>query len=210
MPGELTTPTHRLYRIGRGPNPLALPPWDLVGAGRFDDSRTSPRFRVLYAGERQACFFECLAQFRADISGVGPEGITAAWLESRRIAAFRMLDPAESGRWLDLTSPSTYAEFRRTFNRELKAAGLVDFDVSAATSERRILTQAIGGWAYERGYQGIRYVTRHAPHLYCWAIFAGDEYEIVESPAPIAPDDHDFQAVVRQWGLRLPSRSSLT
>ncbi|MGH2461967.1 MAG: hypothetical protein ACRDIY_24185 [Chloroflexota bacterium] len=51
------------YRLGRLPDPLAWPPWEFAGAGRFDDPFRS--VRTLYAAtERRACFVESLAPFR--------------------------------------------------------------------------------------------------------------------------------------------------
>ncbi len=159
MPGELSTPTVTLFRMGRGPSPLGLPPWNVIGTGRFDDPRRPPTYRVLYAGERRACFYERLADFRVDIQGVARQGITREWLNNRRLGEFRIVDPEGKLRWLDLTSPETFFQFRSLFNRELAAIGLNDFDVSAATNEVRSLSQAIGLWTNSRGYQGIRYVT---------------------------------------------------
>lgn len=204
MPGELPTPTELLFRIGRTPAPLALPPWDLVGGGRFDDPRQRARFRVLYTGERRACFYECLADFRVDLPGVANQGITAAWLASRRIAAFRLQDPVGERRWLDLTSPHTFFEFRTIFSDELNLLGFTDFDVSAATSEKRLLTQAISLWAYQQSYLGIRYITRHAPSLNCWAIFEGAPFEIRDAGSRITSSDEDLRAVASEWHLQLP------
>jgi hypothetical protein len=60
MPG---TPRGALHRIARLPDPLAWPPWEVVGGGRFDDPRRE--FRVLYAAaQRRGAFVETLAQFR--------------------------------------------------------------------------------------------------------------------------------------------------
>jgi hypothetical protein len=204
MPGEVSTPDGPLYRIGRAPNPLDFPPIDRVGFGRFDDPDPGPRYRVLYAGERRACFFECLAPFRVSISGIASEGITAEWLIRRRIAALQIEGSDRQLRWLDLAAPETYFEFRITFSEQLRQAGFSDFDVSAATSERRELTQAIGQWAHERGYAGIRYVTRHAPLLQCWAVFENTAYSPIGPALPIEFDDADLQAVAHARKLRIP------
>lgn len=159
---------------------------------------------MLYAGERRACFYECLADFRVDLQAVASQGITAAWLTSRRIAAFRLQDPDGRGRWLDLTSPETYFEFRTAFSQELTFLGFADFDVSAATSEKRLLTQAISLWAYQQGFSGIRYITRHAPSRHCWAIFEGARFEILDAGSDIRSSDDDPQLVASQWNLPLP------
>src|SRR6185503_815653 len=97
------------------PDPLAWTPWAYAGQGRFDDPRNPPEFRVLYAGERLACYFEVLASFRVDLHGVAAQGITKEWMISRRVAAFTVLDPEDRGRWLDLGSPATFGDFRVRF-----------------------------------------------------------------------------------------------
>ena len=63
-----------LYRIGRDPDPLAFPPYEFCGHGRFDDpllthGHLGPWYRVLYLGEtRLACFLEVLQGFRPDFA----------------------------------------------------------------------------------------------------------------------------------------------
>lgn len=126
------------------------------------------------------------------------------WLASRRIAALRLQDPVGERLWLDLTSPQTFFEFRTVFSDVLSLLGFADFDVSAATSEKRLLTQAISLWAYQQGYLGIRYITRHAPSLHCWAIFEEAPFEIVDAGSRITSSDHDLQAVASEWNLLLP------
>lgn len=61
-------PGTRLFRVGRRPTPLAWAPWPFVGEGRFDDPERR-RYRVLYAGDRRACFLETLADFRPGLHG---------------------------------------------------------------------------------------------------------------------------------------------
>jgi hypothetical protein len=204
MPGELPTPAGTLYRIGRAPSPLDLPPWGRQGSGRFDDPRPNPVYRVRYVGERRACFYECLASFRVALDGISSQGITNEWLSRRRIAALRFENPVQHFNWLDLASPETYFEFRTTFSEQLHRLGFTDFDVSAATSDRRALTQPIGQWAHEHGYAGIRYITRHAPLHFCWAVFDSTTYETVDARRELALDDTDLRIVARQWRLDLP------
>jgi hypothetical protein len=58
-----------LYRIGRRPDPLAWPPWEYVGSGRFDDA--AGEFRMLYATvQRRAGFVETLARFRPSLGAL--------------------------------------------------------------------------------------------------------------------------------------------
>lgn len=205
MPGELPTPVEPLYRISRRSTGLAWPPIAHVGGGRFDDPHDAPAYRVLYAGERQACFFERLAMFRPDYSGIITEPITREWIASRVISEFRIHDPTRERRWLDLRSPETFADFRGRFRVALIAHGYRDFDLAVATTDKRTLTQEIGRWAHEQGYAGIRYCTRHTPELSCWAIF--DAIELVDiRERSLSIDDEDLAAVARAWGVALPSR----
>jgi hypothetical protein len=159
---------------------------------------------VRYVGERRACFYECLASFRVALDGIASQGITNEWLSRRRIATLRFEEPIQRFNWLDLASPETYFEFRTTFSEQLHRLGFTDFDVSAATSDRRELTQSIGQWAHERGYAGIRYVTRHAPLHFCWAVFDSTAYLTIDAGRELAPSDADLQVVARQWNLNLP------
>jgi len=204
MPGELAIPAGTLFRIGRAPDPLGLPPWNLIGTGRFDNPRNPPAYRVLYAGERRACFYERLADFCVDLDGVASQGLTLEWLTTRRIAEFRIVDPDGKLRWLDLTSPETFFQFRSLFKTELTWIGLSDFDISAATNEDRSLSQAIGQWTRTQGYQGFRYVTRRAPSLSCWAVFEGIAWDVINSGSPITSGDADLQNVAHDWNLALP------
>lgn len=83
---------------------------------------------------------------------------------------------------------------------------VTDFDISAATSSIRPLTQRIGGWAYDRGFHGIVYCSRFDPRLTCRAIFervdgAGFEHVDVQ---PLSRDDADLVRAAALVGLSLP------
>jgi len=100
-----------LYRIGRLPDPLAWPPWDYVGTGRFDDP--AGEFRVLYATvQRRTGFLETLARFRPSLEVLAAlEGVEntdepfpmpqvpADWYHARAIGRLRL---RTRQRWLDL------------------------------------------------------------------------------------------------------------
>jgi hypothetical protein len=205
-PQAVPSPIGHLYRIGRAPDPLAWVPWPYVGDGRFDDPHR--RFRVLYAGERRACFLEVLALFRPTLAGVTSATLTGQWLATRRIARFSLDDPVGRGRWLDLRSAATLQALRRTFAPQLLRLGIADFDLSAATSGDLDLTQAIAAWAYDEGYHGIAaYVTRFDPAGTGWAIFErADHVPIGDVEVqPIALDDPDLRAVADLFALPLPS-----
>lgn len=191
------------YRIGRYPDPLALPPFEAIGHNRFDDPRGE--FRVLYAAEqRLACFVETLAPFRPDIELLTqllqmppgdrrndvPEAglIPAEWRETRRSGSFRL---APGQRWLDLRLLETREALRQRLAATLQRLGYRDFDMSDILSRDRRLTQAIARWASEEDYQGIVYTSRFDPALDCWAIFEGADYSAFEI-APIAHNDGDL------------------
>lgn len=213
--GEVGAPSGFLYRIGTG-DPTAWPLWDRVGDGRFDDP-TATRYRVLYAGERRACFVETLARFRPpparllDRTLLPPEvssvvgRIPLGWLSERRIARFVLHDAGQVGRWLDLREPATHQVLRRELAGLLVGLEFTDFDISTATSSERALTQPIGRWAYERGYRGIVYASRFDARLTCYAIFEHDPgIRLAQiTREPLTFNDPDLRAVAALFGLSL-------
>lgn len=204
MPRELGTPPESLYRFSRKAAGIAWPPHDLVGDGRFDDPFDAPDYRVLYAGERQACFFEKLAVFRPAHPSIVAQPITRDWIASRVVSEFRIRDPDGNRRWLDLRSAETFVDFGVRFREVLIAHGHQDFDLAVATSNIRELTQQYSRWAYEQGYAGIRYCTRHTPDLRRWAIFDGIELIDIRD-TPLRIDDPDLRAVAHAWNIALPT-----
>jgi hypothetical protein len=200
-----------LHRLGRAPDPLAFPPWQFVGGGRFDDPAGA--FRTLYAAERRrAVFVESLARFRPDLATlagerarpadepVTPAGapIPPSWLTARLMGRLR-LGPGQ--RWLDLRAPETREALRADLAPTLLRLGLPDLDVGAVHGPSRDLTRAIARWAYERGYRGIRYGSRLDERLANWAIFEGAAFTPDGPPAPVARDDADLLAVAALFGL---------
>ena len=206
---EAAPPIAPLYRVGRRPDPLVLPPLHVVGGNRFDDPRGE--FRVLYAGEsRLACFVETLAPLRpslADISALSVAAgakvrpvsrISADWRRARRIARLRLVP---GRRWLDLRAPETCETLRSEFAAALLRLGMIDFDVSGARGPSRELTQGIARWAFDRDFAGIAYRSRFDDRLDCWAIFEGGHYEPVGTPTPIRRDNPDLRIAARRFGL---------
>lgn len=186
---------------------LRVSPARFVGEGRFDDPSGAAAYRVLSAGERRACFYETLADFRphprtaGTAHGAGP----SSWFERRLIGCFELVDVDRSRTWLDLTSAAAFTDFRIRFRELLEFHGFHDFDLSAATTDRRSLTTAIGRWAFQPGYRGIQYVTRHTPALSCWAIFEGVAFQVIDAGSEIAFDDPDLIAVAADLNLVLPA-----
>jgi hypothetical protein len=208
---QATPPPRPLYRVGRKPDPLVLPPLSVVGGNRFDDPHS--RFRVLYAAERQiGCFIETLAPLRpslADIAALSRAAgttirpatlVTPDWRTARRIARLR-LHPGL--RWLDLRAPETCEVLRTELADVLLRLGMTDFDVSGARGPSRELTQRISRWAFERGFGGIAYRSRLADDLDCWAIFEGDHWEPVGRPMPIRHDNPALHKAAKLLGLSI-------
>ncbi len=210
-PPDTATPPAVLYRLGRRPDPLALPPWDVTGAERFDDPRR--QFRVLYAAEqRLACFVETLAPFRPRIAllaqlraeggALPPEAgrVPPDWNQRRLVGRFRL---APRQHWLDLRSPRTCELLRVELADVLVRLGLEDLDVSGVRGPGRALTQAIARWAYEHGFRGIAYRSRFDDALTCWAVFEGASWEPEGPPELITRRDPDLRAAARLFGLQL-------
>lgn len=204
------TPRTALYRIGRLPDPLAWPPWEYVGSGRFDDPARD--FRVLYAAaQRRAAFIETLATFRPSLEALAAlQEVTGTeeplpvplvppdWYRGRAVGRFRL---APRQRWLDLRSLETCEVLRRALAQTLLDLGLDDLDLSGIVGQRRQLTQAITRWAYEHGYSGLAYSSRFDVAFTCWAIFEGAVFDVTESPEPILPGDADLLATAQLFGL---------
>ncbi|MGD9894475.1 MAG: RES family NAD+ phosphorylase [Dehalococcoidia bacterium] len=209
-------PDDGLFRIGRWPNPLAFPPWEIAARkqNRFDDPHD--RFRVLYRAEtRLACFVETLAPYRPDghvlaaLRQVTPaEGedelpeagiIPSDWRRDRLMGRLN-LDPGQQ--WLDLRLNEILESLRWELAESFRDLGYTAFDMSNALGSNRRLTQVIAGWAYDQHYQGIAYKSRFGSDLDCWAIFEGAGFEDTDI-APIPIDDRDLANAARRFMLRL-------
>ena len=204
------TPRTALYRMGRHPDPLAWPPWEYVGSGRFDDP--AGKFRVLYATvQRRTAFLETLAHFRPSLDVLAaleaventdeplarPE-VPADWYRARAIGRLRLVTRQH---WLDLRSFETREALRRELAQTLLDLGLEDLDLSGVVGPKRQLTQAIAGWAHEHGHAGLVYSSRFDAALTCWAVFEGAAFEPVGLPEVILSDDPDLVSVARSFGL---------
>lgn len=224
---EATPPDAPLYRLGRLPDPLAWPPWQYVGDGRFDDPLGE--FRTLYvAEERLACFIETLAPFRlplavlaarralSDADEPPPPAVAtlpADWRAKRAIARLHL---TREGRWLDLRALATREALRPAFASLLRHLGLTELDLSAIHGSHRAhraLTCGIARWAYEWGFSGIRYGSRFEERFDCWAIFERPDqvaFRRAGASEPIAPDDPDLLAALHLFGLAPQADRSTT
>jgi hypothetical protein len=163
------TPGRALYRIGGRPDPLAWPPWEYVGSGRFDDP--AGEFRVLYAtAQRRTAFLETLAHFRPSLDvltalqavqntdePIPTPRVPTEWYPTRAVGRLRL---ATRPRWLDLRSFQTREALRHELAQTLITLGLVDLDLSGVVGPKRQLTEAIARWAYGHGYAGLVYSSR--------------------------------------------------
>ncbi|MDO8442703.1 MAG: RES domain-containing protein, partial [bacterium] len=174
---EAVPPSQPLYRIGYLPDPLAWPPLQYVGSGRFDDPVR--RFCTLYAAEqRLGCFVESLARYRPspralvelrNVTGAPDPSLVPVvpgdWWVRRRVGRF-YLDPDQ--KWLDLRTLGTREALRVELADTILRLGLTDLDVSSVRSLNRDLTHAMARWAYEHGYNGVAYTSRFDDGLDCW------------------------------------------
>jgi len=217
MPLSLANqPLGPLYRIGRGPDPLAWPPFAFSGTGRYDDPDN--RFTVLYAAEqRRDAFVETLAPFRpavndiaiaTSLTGADPTdqmpvaGIIPDTYFDRRIAYFRV---APRQRWLDLRTPETHQVLRSELAATLVRLGYGQrFVWGDVLGHDHRLTQAIAAYAFDRGYHGTVYTSCHDATLDCWALFNRAVIERIDAPSPIDKHDPDLVAVARLFDLTIP------
>jgi RES domain-containing protein len=201
MPVKASGPPFQLlFRVGRH-DPLAWPDWQYVGSSRCDDP--SGRFRVLYAGDRQACFLETLAVYRPGLASKQRAGtIPEEWFTTRRMGQFSLT----SSRWqgLDLRAAETIQTLRRELRPFLADRGYSEFDASHVLGQDFALTQEIASWTYEQGFEGIIYNSRFALDRTCIAIFEGMLFSESQTCA-INRDDSDLIWAADVLGLTIPS-----
>ncbi|MEX2374733.1 MAG: RES family NAD+ phosphorylase [Dehalococcoidia bacterium] len=208
---SVSSPRIELYRIGHLPDPLAWPPEEVRGAGRFDDP--AAKYRVLYAGQRRTCFLETLAWLRPSLETLAAMkavrgtdepmpswSVPPDWYQKRAVAALR-LRPGQ--RWLDVRATETHEVLRAELASELTAWGLTDLDLGDVLSRNRQVTQRISRWAYAYDYHGIVYASRFNAGASLWAIFEGALFDAVGVAQPILPGDPDLVEAARLFGLEI-------
>jgi len=209
----------RLYRIGRGPDPLGFPPIAFSGTGRFDD--VHGRKATLYAVvERRAAFLETLDVFRPDLLAIADRNAHLAVTDTPSSKPVRQPIPdrfmrrllvrfgvADGQRWLDVRVPETHAVLRDELVGQLSELGLGDrFVLGDLLANDHRLTRLVAGWAIDHAFDGIAYRSCHHPALSCWAIFEGATLVSNDAARLINRDDPDLHAVARLWNLSLPAR----
>ena len=205
-----------LLRIGRPPDPLAWPPPEFRGGGRFDDPENAFGVRSASAS-RTACFLETLDVYRPDLAllqrlrAMGPDplapraGLVPDDSFARLIARFRIA-PGRHLLDLRIDAPETAAEISRDptmvdrlqvrgYGQRIKPGDLLGSD--------RRLTQTVARWAFDQGYAGLAYSCSHRPRLDCWAVFEGTPLVVAGPPQPVEPDDPELAAVAQEFGLTI-------
>lgn len=226
---EVGTPDGGVWRVGRAPDPLALPDpvprslLDKPGLGnRFDSP--SGTYRTLYFSTTLAgCYGETLARFRPDPALAGVIGdewsslgfmrigdVPADWRQRRMAVQVRFHQDglfAHGVRFLDVESLETREVLRRELGAVLAFYGLEDLDVATVRGGDRRITRLIGQWAYEQAddqgrpqFAGIRYLSRLNTKWECWAAF--DDVSIEEmNRRPILATDPALRTVCKTYSL---------
>jgi hypothetical protein len=108
-------------------------------------------------------------------------------------------------RFADVYAAEWLSYLRRSLEPGLMAKRLdaaQDFDLALLGSQDRRLTQQVATLAYQLGYDGIYYQSRHGVDLYNWALF--EPFELSHATnGPIHPDDPDLKRALALLNLTL-------
>jgi hypothetical protein len=210
------TPASLLVRIGRLPEPLAYPPLEFAGAGRYDDPEGS--YRVLYLAESlKTCYIELFANQRPSLQALAmrsllppgepgdhepalgriPRDWLLRWCEERAIGRIALVPDQ---RWLDLYAAETHRELRSKLAPLLHDLNIGDFDFGDVLSRNRRLSQAVSRWAFQAGFRGIVFPSRFHYELRCWALFETARFRRLDI-VPVDPDSAELQAALSFHGL---------
>ena len=128
--------------------------------GRFDDPQR--RYRTLYcATDAITCFYEVLAPFRPDPTGVEDADaglVSQAWRKKHVLvpAQVRLL----RGTLVDLGSVAVREQIARRYSSLLSDHGIDHLDRDAVLGPDRALTQSLGRLLYEEGAAGVLYESK--------------------------------------------------
>jgi len=204
-----------IYRLGRVPDPWAVPDWASAGpdgtfGNRFDDPDAT--YRVLYASSQKlGCFLETLARFRLDPKLMAELGeidgdddhfplgeVPVEWIQKRVLGV-----ATAAGEYADICSSEWISRLRRALAGQLEKFGLDDLDASALQKTApRILTQLVSRIVFYAGFSGIYYLSKYGHDIKNWALF--EPFQItVRDPEPVRIDDSDLQLALRLHSLKL-------
>jgi hypothetical protein len=224
-----------VYRVGRGEDAFAPPPWEYVFEdgtfhNRYDDPRANEgmpqeeRFRVLYCATRRAgAYGETIAPYREDpklrselekIEDDEPldqelqGGIVPKQFRSDRVLGTTRLN--DRLLFANVADGRTMSILRTELWNWVVDLELPDFDLSAATSRKRRLTQETARYIYELAdkghtfFAGIRYPSRLHDEWELWAIFYDRmDHSPDEIAGVIAEDDPELLEAATVLGVRI-------
>lgn len=222
--GTVHPPEGGIWRIARGPDPLAHrepPPTLDPGGGptraighRFDSAQGN--YSVLYFGTKlECCYGETLACFRPsptitrdrfDEDGFMNYGEIPADWRDRRIAVRCTLPGGLP--FLDVEDMGTRTHLDKQLPWLLAIVGLDGIDVSAIRGKDRRLTRWISQWAHaqeaggEPQFGGVRFCSRINTDWELWAVFDRTRLHPVEN-VPILPQDDALRRVAKHFELQV-------
>jgi hypothetical protein len=203
-----------IYRLGRAPDPWAVPDWASAGpdgtfGNRFDDPDAT--YRVLYASsQRLGCFLETLARFRldpklaAELAAIEGEedyfplaGVPVEWLRKRILGT-----ATAGGEYADICSSEWISRLRKSLATHLSRFGVEDIDASVLQKTApRTLTQFVSRIVFYAGFSGIYYLSKYGHDIENWALF--EPFQInVRNPEVVSPEDRDLQLALRLHSLK--------
>jgi hypothetical protein len=203
-----------IYRLGRVPDPWAVPDWASAGpdgtfGNRFDDPDGT--YRVLYASsQRLGCFLETLARFRidpnlaAELAAIEGEEdyfplgeVPVEWLRKRMLGI-----ATAGGEYADICSSEWISRLRKSLATQLRRFGVEDIDASVLQKTApRTLTQFVSRIAFYAGFSGIYYLSKYGHDIENWALF--EPFQInVRDPEMVPVEDRDLQLALRLHSLK--------
>lgn len=210
-----------LWRVGHRSDPLAYTPYELCSWNhRFDDRER--RFRTVYCAEHpETSLREVLADLRPNLAArqafadafgsealgdLPAEPVTARWREEHLLVSARLVLEGEVA---DLTKPQVRAELEERHAALLIEHGLEHLDLHEITARRRVVTQSIASYLFDRGVAALRFPSR-LDGLPAVALFEGRaELEQVGEPIALSdPAPKPLLVVSKEWDLALEPTAS--
>lgn len=203
-----------VYRLGRVPDPWAVPDWASAGpdgtfGNRFDDPDAT--YRVLYASsQRLGCFLETLARFRidpklaAELAAIEGEEdyfplgeVPVEWLRKRVLGI-----ATATGEYADICNSEWISRLRKSLATHLSRFGVEDIDASVLQKTApRTLTQFVSRIVFHAGFSGIYYLSKYGHDIENWALF--EPFQInVRDPETISVEDQDLQLALGLHSLK--------
>jgi len=207
-------PSGVIYRLGRVPDPWAVPDWASAGpdgtfGNRFDDPDAT--YRVLYASsQRLGCFLETLARFRIDarlateLAAIDGEDdhfplgeVPVEWLQKRILGV-----ATADGEYADICSSEWISRLRKSLAAHFSRFGVEDIDASVLQKTApRTLTQFVSRIVFYAGFAGIYYLSKYGHDIENWALFEPFQIHVMD-PESVPVDDPDLQLALRLHSLK--------